>query len=128
MKKFVRIIIPLLCLIVIQPLRAQDTLRVDLETALDIALSESPVIRIADRNVERAIYALKETRSSLLPKISASGIYSRTLKKQVMVMNFGGEPLEISIGTDNNWMGGVSLSLPLVARHYGRLFNYLPWK
>lgn len=115
MKKFVRIIIPLLCLIVIQPLRAQDTLRVDLETALDIALSESPVIRIADRNVERAIYALKETRSSLLPKISASGIYSRTLKKQVMVMNFGGEPLEISIGTDNNWMGGVSLSLPLVA-------------
>lgn len=30
-------------------------------------------------------------------------------------MDFGGEQLEISVGTDNNWIGGLSLSLPLVA-------------
>jgi outer membrane protein TolC len=88
---------------------------VDLETALEIALSESPVIRIADRDIERAMYARKESQAGLWPGISASGVYNRTLKKQVMVMDFGGEQLEISVGTDNNWMGGVSLSLPLVA-------------
>lgn len=115
MKKFARIIIPLLCLTAIQSLYAQDTLHVNLETALEIALSESPVIRIADRDVERAIYARREARSGLLPAISASGIYNRTLKKQVMIMDFGGEQLEISVGTDNNWIGGLSLSLPLVA-------------
>ncbi|MDD5733721.1 MAG: TolC family protein, partial [Bacteroidales bacterium] len=42
-------------------------------------------------------------------------VYNRTLKKQVMVFDFGGTPTEISVGTDNNWMGGVTLSLPLVA-------------
>jgi len=82
---------------------------------LEIALSESPVIRIADRDIERAMYARKESQAGLWPGISASGVYNRTLKKQVMVMDFGGESLEISVGTDNNWMGGVSLSLPLVA-------------
>ncbi len=115
MKKFSFIFLFVLCCTTWAPLRAQDSLRVDLETALEIALSESPVIRIADRDIERAMYARKESQAGLWPGISASGVYNRTLKKQVMVMDFGGEQLEISVGTDNNWMGGVSLSLPLVA-------------
>ncbi|MFA5302049.1 MAG: TolC family protein [Bacteroidales bacterium] len=115
MKKFSFILLLVLCSTVWTPLRGQDSLRVDLETALEIALSESPVIRIADRDIERAMYARKESQAGLWPGISASGVYNRTLKKQVMVMDFGGESLEISVGTDNNWMGGVSLSLPLVA-------------
>ena len=102
MKKFCYIFLSVLCWTFWQPLKAQDTLRVNLETALEIALSESPVIRIADREIERATYALRESRSGLWPGISASGVYNRTLKKQVMVMDFGGEPLEISVGTDNN--------------------------
>ena len=115
MKKFSFIFLFVLCCTAWAPLRAQDSLRVDLETALEIALSESPVIRISDREIERALYARKEAQSGFWPGISASGVYNRTLKKQVMVMDFGGEELEISVGTDNNWMGGVSLSLPLVA-------------
>ncbi len=115
MKKSACILVFLLSFSQGQLLRAQDTLYVDLETALEIALSESPVIRIADREVERAFYARKETQSGLWPKISASGVYNRTLKKQVMVFDFGGTPTEISVGTDNHWMGGVTLSLPLVA-------------
>ncbi|MDD2288989.1 MAG: TolC family protein [Bacteroidales bacterium] len=115
MKKSACILVVLLSFVQVQLLRAQDTLYVDLETALKIALSESPVIRIADREVVRALYARKETQSGLWPKISASGVYNRTLKKQVMVFDFGGTPTEISVGTDNNWMGGVTLSLPLVA-------------
>lgn len=95
--------------------RAQDTLYITLDQALEMALSESPIVRIADRNIERAVYAARETRSGLLPAIYASGAYSRTLKKQVMVMDFGGQSMEISVGTDNNWMGGFNLQLPLVA-------------
>ncbi len=115
MKKFSFILLLLVCCTAWTPVKGQDSLRVNLETALEIALSESPVIRIADREIERALYARKESQSGFWPGISASGVYNRTLKKQVMVMDFGGEELEISVGTDNNWMGGVSLSLPLVA-------------
>jgi outer membrane protein TolC len=115
MKKFSFILFIILFCTVWTPLRGQDSLRVDLEAALEIALSESPMIRIADRDIERAMYARKESQAGLWPGISASGVYNRTLKKQVMVMDFGGESLEISVGTDNNWMGGASLSLPLVA-------------
>ncbi len=115
MKKFSFIFLFVLCCTAWTPSWGQDSLRVNLETALEIALSESPVIRIADRDIERAMYARKESQAGLWPGISASGVYNRTLKKQVMVMDFGGESLEISVGTDNNWMGGVSLSLPLVA-------------
>ena len=115
MKKLSFILLFLVCCFIWTPVKGQDSLRVDLETALEIALSESPVIRISDREIERALYARKEAQSGFWPGISASGVYNRTLKKQVMVMDFGGEELEISVGTDNNWMGGVSLSLPLVA-------------
>lgn len=115
MKKLSFILLLLVCCFIWTPVKGQDSLRVDLETALEIALSESPVIRISDREIERALYARKEAQSGFWPGISASGVYNRTLKKQVMVMDFGGEELEISVGTDNNWMGGVSLSLPLVA-------------
>jgi outer membrane protein TolC len=115
MKKLSFILLFLVCCFIWTPVNGQDSLRVDLETALEIALSESPVIRISDREIERALYARKEAQSGFWPGISASGVYNRTLKKQVMVMDFGGEELEISVGTDNNWMGGVSLSLPLVA-------------
>jgi outer membrane protein TolC len=115
MKKLSFILLFLVCCFIWTPVNGQDSLRVDLETALEIALSESPVIRISDREIERALYARKEAQSGFWPGISASGVYNRTLKKQVMVMDFGGEELEISVGTDNNWMGGVSLSFPLVA-------------
>ena len=115
MKKFSFFLLIIFCCTAWAPLWGQDSLRVNLETALEIALSESPVIRIADRDIERAMYARKESQAGFWPGISASGVYNRTLKKQVMVMDFGGEALEISVGTDNNWMGGVSLSLPLVA-------------
>lgn len=123
MKKFASIFILLLALTAktghslqaMEVLTPQDTLYVDLQTALEVALSDNPVIKIADRSIERAVYAARESRSGLWPGISASGAYSRTLKKQVMVMDFGGQSMEIAVGTDNNWMGGVSLSLPLVA-------------
>ena len=39
--------------------QAQDTLRIDLAQALDIALSESPTIKIANQEIEKKRYAHK---------------------------------------------------------------------
>lgn len=89
--------------------------KITLDEAIEIALSESNTIKIADMTIEKTGYAKKGAYSALYPNISASGNYQRTLKKQVMVMDMGmGDPLEIEVGTSNNVSAGVSAAMPLV--------------
>jgi len=59
-----------------------------LEDALKIALSENVSVKVADKEVERAQYAKKGTYASLFPQIDGSASYQRTIKKQVMYMDF----------------------------------------
>ncbi|MCR5713740.1 MAG: TolC family protein [Bacteroidales bacterium] len=99
----------------VQPAAAQDSIRMNLDQVLATALTESPTIRIADRDVAVKRSYEKEQWAALLPSVAASGTYNRTLKKQVMAMSMNGQTTKIAIGTDNSWSGGVSLSLPLVA-------------
>lgn len=68
---------------------AQQQLDITLQEALDIALSESPTVKVADREITKKEYAKKETIAGMLPQISASASYNRTLKKQVMYMSSG---------------------------------------
>ena len=94
-------------------LNAQE--KITLDQAIEIALSESNSIKIADMTIEKTGYAKKGAYSALYPNISATGNYQRTLKKQVMVMDMGmGEPLEIEVGTDNNVSAGISAAMPLI--------------
>lgn len=94
---------------------AQDSVHVNLQKAIEIALSENPTIKIADRNIEAKKYYKDEQIAALFPNISASGSYQRTVKKQKMTMEMGGNPMTIEVGTSNNYSAGISLSLPLVA-------------
>ena len=93
---------------------SQDSIHVNLDKALEIALNESPTINIAERTVQIKKYYKKEQIVSLFPDVSLSASYNRTVKKQVMAMEFNGVVTEISVGTDNNWGSGLSLYLPLV--------------
>jgi outer membrane protein TolC len=86
-----------------------------LDKALEIALNDNPTIKIAGQEIELKKEANKEAYSGLFPEASLSGAYSRTLKKQTMVMDFGGEPMIIKMGSDNSYNGGLSISLPLFA-------------
>lgn len=89
--------------------------KITLDEAIQIALSESNTIKIADMTIEKTGYAKKGAYSALYPNISATGNYQRTLKKQVMVMDMGmGEPLEIEVGTSNNVSAGFTAAMPLV--------------
>ncbi|MGM9796323.1 MAG: TolC family protein [Parabacteroides sp.] len=113
-------------------IQAQDTLRIDLAQALEIALSENPTIKVANQEIEKKRYAHKGTLASLFPQINYSADYSRTLKKQVMYMDFdmgdmggmGGEMSEgmsqadmdkgFEVGRSNNWSTGFNASMPLI--------------
>lgn len=94
--------------------QVQDSVIISLDEAIQIALDESPTIKIADINITKAGYAKKGSYASLYPNISASGSYQRTLKKQVMAMDFQGQSMEIAVGKWNNVNAGVSASLPLI--------------
>ena len=95
-------------------INAQDTLSITLDQALEIALSESNTVKIADMTVEKSGYAKKGSYASLYPNVNVSSSYQRTLLKQVMVMDMGGQAMEIKVGRDNNISASASASMPLV--------------
>ena len=78
---------------------ADAPLVITLDQALQIALSENVSVKVADKEIERTQYAKKGSYASLFPQIDISGAYQRTIKKQVMYMDFdmsslGGVPGE----------------------------------
>jgi outer membrane protein TolC len=92
-----------------------EKVTVNLEQAVAIALSDNPTVIVAGMEVELKKSAGDEAYAGLFPEASLSGSYSRTLKKQTMVMEFGGEPQTIQMGTDNSYNGGLTISLPVFA-------------
>ena len=96
-------------------MKAQDTLTVSLSKALEIAMSKSPTIKVANKEITRVDYSKKERLAGLFPTISGSGTYSRNLKNQKSVISFNGTPTVLEFGVDNNFSAGVSATLPIIA-------------
>lgn len=67
---------------------ADSAICLTLEQALQIALSENIAVKVADLEVKRSEYAKKGTYAALFPQIDLTGAYQRTIKKQVMYMDF----------------------------------------
>jgi len=95
--------------------KAQDSVHINLDKAIEIALSESPTMRIADRDVQIKQVYKKEQIVSLFPDVSLASNYNRTLLKQTMSMDMGGQTMNIKVGRDNTYSVGANLSLPIVA-------------
>lgn len=64
-------------------------LRLDLNTALDIALNESPKIKVADMEIEKKQYAKKSAYGALLPQLDLIGQYQRAIKRQTVYFDEG---------------------------------------
>ena len=71
-----------------EPENAETPVVITLEEALEIALSENVSVKVADMEIERTGYAKKGAYAALFPQIDASAAYQRTIKKQVMYMDF----------------------------------------
>ena len=107
---------------------AQQVLSLD--DALKIALSENASVKVADLEIERTGYARKGSYAALFPQVDGTANYQRTIKKQVMYMDFdipgmggggdssseqGGRSRDgFEVGRWNTWSTGVSASMPLV--------------
>ncbi len=101
-----------------QQKREADTLYLTLDKALNVALSENPTIKVAEREIEKVDYSRKEAWAGLIPSISAEGSYNRNIRKPVMFLSedmaagFGGSTT-IEIGSDNSYSASVSAAVPL---------------
>ena len=115
---------------------SSDTTFLTLDQALEIALSENVSVKVADKDIEKAGYAKKGTYASLFPQVDASGNFQRTIKKQVMYMDFdmssmfpgdstgtslpgGGDSGKssgggIEVGRWNTWSAGINAAMPVV--------------
>lgn len=121
------------------PQTTADPVVLTLDDAIVIALSENISVKVADKEITRTQYALKGTYASLFPQVDGSGSYQRTIKKQVMYMDFdmgsmfGGDPSEeggaapassqnsggssgggIEVGRWNTFSTGIQAAMPLV--------------
>ena len=93
------------------PATQQDgPLVLTLDEALQIALSENPTVKIADKTIEAKKYAKKGTYASLWPEISASGAWQNNIKKQVF--HIMGQTMQV--GTMNNVVAGVTAAMPII--------------
>lgn len=111
-------LVMLLLLLPFIAVKSQDTLVVTLPRAIEIALSENPTIKVANKEIKRVEYSKKERAGGLFPSISFSAAYQRALKKQKMFISFPGMPANpdgIEVGLDNTFTGGLSASLPIIA-------------
>ena len=100
--------------VVLHAQQSQDTLIITLDQAIEIAFEESNSIKIADLTIEKTGYSKIGSYAALYPNITASGSYQRTLKKQVMAMDFNGQSMEIAVGKWNNVSAGINATMPLI--------------
>ncbi len=90
------------------------TLALSLKECIKIALNENPTIKVANMEIERVDYSKKETLGQLLPTVTFTGQYSRTLSKQTMYMDTGEGMMSFKVGQDNSYSTGFSASIPLI--------------
>jgi outer membrane protein TolC len=90
--------------------QSRDTLMINLETALQVALSDNPTIQIAEYEIQRVDYSQKEAWYGLIPTLSASGQIATYVlpAKMSMMGNVMDNPVNYTAS------GTITLSLPLV--------------
>jgi len=75
--------------------QSADTLSIDLPTALKIALSENPTVKVADMEITKKEYANKSAYGALMPQLDLIGQYQRAIKRQTVYFDqgfgFGGD-------------------------------------
>jgi outer membrane protein TolC len=89
-----------------------DTLRLTIENALEIAMSDNLNIKIADAELERVDYLKQENWYALLPSLNASGQYSNNIMKPVFFSDFfpGGK---MEVGSTHSYTLTGAMQVPI---------------
>lgn len=90
--------------------QSQDSISMNLDNVLAVALSDNPDIQVANRTIEIKKYAKKETMTGLFPTVD----FTLAGMKGVIIpeANLGG--MKIKMGTEKSYTWSGTATLPLV--------------
>ena len=91
----------------------KETLALNLDRALEIALSDNPTIKVAEEEIALKKVTYKETWQSLLPEADISGSLNHTIT--AAEMNLGGQSFKMGRDDSNTATGALNISLPIFA-------------
>ena len=93
------------------------TMHITLDKAIELALSENPTIKIADKDIELKEVSKSEAWQNLLPSVTLDGAIQYNIKVASMKMEAMGQTQEIKMGKDNSntWNGALQVAIPLYA-------------
>ena len=92
---------------------AKDTLVLNLDKALEIALNDNPTIKVAEEEIALKKVTHKETWQNLLPEASINGTWNHTIT--AAEMRLGENTFKMGQDNSNTVNGALSISLPLFA-------------
>lgn len=92
-----------------------DTVTLDLNKILEIALSDNPDVKVADKTIQIQKYAKKETIAGLFPTVDLTAAGVKNLKVATMVMDMGGQKITVHMGQPYNYSASATAALPLFA-------------
>jgi outer membrane protein len=95
------------------PSPAQDTLSLNLQSAIDLALQNNETYLIAAKDVDRANAAITEALSGALPQLTAGLTYLRNWEIPVNVLKMGDETVKIKFGTENSYTADLTVTQPI---------------
>lgn len=115
---FNKLILLGICLFMTSSLMAQSQkIELSLSKAIEIALDSNPTIKIAELEIIRSQYVIKESQSALIPTVDATLGYNRNIMLPVMFLPDGAfgpsSGGAMRIGFENGYNAGVNASLPL---------------
>jgi len=113
--KNVKVFCTLITMTIVSVANAQEqkeVLRLNIEKALEIAMDRNLSVMVADEEIKRVDWLLKENWYTLLPSVNANGQYTNNVLKPVFFSDFfpGGK---MEIGSTNSYALTGTMQVPI---------------
>ena len=110
-----RTVVALLALVTAtaQAQEATPTMHLTLDKAIELALSENPTIKVAEKEIELKEVSKTEAWQNLLPTVSLGGTVAYNIKVAEMKTSMG--TFKMGMDDSNTWNGALQVSLPIYA-------------
>lgn len=89
------------------------TMHLTLDKAIELAMSENPTIKVAEKEIELKKVSQNEAWQSLLPTATLNGSINYAIK--AAEMNLGGQTFKMGKDDASTWNGALQVSLPVFA-------------
>ena len=113
MRKLLLMLGMVLMTVMVQAQEPQEVLNLNLDKALEIALSDNPTIKVAEEEIALKKVSHKETWQTLLPEAGLSGSLSHTITAPQF--SIGDQTIKMGKDKSNTASGALNISLPIFA-------------